>query len=141
MRLTLLTLCCCGAALLATPDASAVTCYLVLDRNDNVVYQDIYPPVDLSDEGAAERKAMRARNEHMIAMETDRCAPLEFVPGGPGVAGARINLENVGDPIVGSTAKPPGNATAAPTTKRTTSPPASKAAPSNAPAKTTKSGS
>ena len=53
MRLTLWTLCCCGAALLATPDASAVTCYIVLDRNENVVYQDIYPPVDLSDEGAA----------------------------------------------------------------------------------------
>ena len=140
MRLTLLTLCCCGAALLATPDASAVTCYIILDRNDNVVYQDIYPPVDLSDEGAAERKAMRARNEHMIAMETDRCAPLEFVPGGAGT-GARINLENVGDPIQGSGAKPAGNATAAPTAKRTTSPPAPKSAPSNAPAKTTKSGS
>jgi len=140
MRLTLLTLCCCGAALLATPDASAVTCYIILDRNDNVVYQDIYPPVDLSDEGAAERKAMRARNEHMIAMETDRCAPLEFVPGGAG-SGARINLENMGDPILGSAAKPLGNANVAPTGKRSTSPPAPKPAPANAPAKATKSGS
>ena len=141
MRLTLLTLSLCGAALLATPDASAVTCYIILDRNDNVVYQDIYPPVDLSDEGAAERKAMRARNEHMIAMETDRCAPLEFVPGGAGTAGARINLENVGDPIVGSAGKPAGSATAAPATKRSASPAAPKSAPSNAPAKATKSGS
>jgi len=140
MRLTLLTLCCCGAALLATPDASAVTCYIILDRNDNVVYQDIYPPVDLSDEGAAERKAMRARNEHMIAMETDRCAPLEFVPGGAGT-GARINLENMGDPILGSAAKPLGNANAAPTTKRSTSPVAPKSTPSNTPPKATKSGS
>ena len=139
MRLTLLTLCCCGAALLATPDASAVTCYIILDRNDNVVYQDIYPPVDLSDEGAAERKAMRARNEHMIAMETDRCAPLEFVPGGAGTAGARINLENVGEPVQG--AKAAGNATAAPTTRRSPSTPAPKSAPANAPAKTTKSAS
>jgi len=140
MRLTLLTLCCCGAALLATPDASAVTCYIILDRNDNVVYQDIYPPVDLSDEGAAERKAMRARNEHMIAMETDRCAPLEFVPGGAG-SGARINLENMGEPILGSAAKPLGNANVAPAGKRSTSPPAPKSAPSNAPAKATKGAS
>jgi hypothetical protein len=34
-----------AGALLAAP-ASAVTCYQLLDRKDNVVYRDIYPPVD-----------------------------------------------------------------------------------------------
>jgi len=139
MRLPLLALCCCGAALLASPDAAAVTCYIILDRNDNVVYQDIYPPVDLSDAGDAERKAMRARNEHMIAMESDRCAPLEFVPGGAG-PGARINLENIGDPVLGSQAKPSSDARP-PAKRGSAAPPAAKPAPSNAPAKPAKSGS
>jgi hypothetical protein len=62
--------------LLATPDASAVTCYIILDRNENVVYQDIYPPVDLSDEGAAERKAMRRAQRAHDRHGNGRCAPL-----------------------------------------------------------------
>ena len=78
MRPNFLALAVFSAAALATPVASAVTCYLLLDRNDNVVYQDIFPPFDLSPQGEAERKAMRARNEHMIAMETDRCPRLEL---------------------------------------------------------------
>jgi hypothetical protein len=97
MRPTLLALTLCTAAAIASPHASAVTCYLVLDRNDNVVYQDIFPPIDLSDQGEAERKAMRARNEHMVAMETDRCPRLELIAG-PGV-GLRINLEEMGDAL------------------------------------------
>ena len=35
-----------AGALLAAP-ASAVTCYQLLDRNDTIVYRDIYPPVEL----------------------------------------------------------------------------------------------
>jgi len=137
MRTTLLAAVCCGAIFLGSPHASAVTCYLVLDRNDNVVYQDIYPPVDLSDEGAAERKAMRARNEHMIAMETDRCAPLEFV-GGAGT-GPRINLENMGDPILGA-AKPATGAPASPKRSGASTPPP-KPAQSGGPPKVTKGAS
>jgi hypothetical protein len=92
LRSTLVAAVLATAAAMALP-AHALTCYLVLDRNDNVVYQDIFPPVDLSEAGAAERKAMRARNEHMIAMETDRCPRLEFVAGATG--GGRISFDNV----------------------------------------------
>ena len=47
MHRTILAFALAGAAgaFIAAP-ASAVTCYRLLDRNDNVVYQDIYPPVD-----------------------------------------------------------------------------------------------
>ena len=85
MHRTILAFALAGAAgaFIAAP-ASAVTCYRLLDRNDNVVYQDIYPPVDLSDGGAAEREVLRSRGEHLIAMEVDRCPMLQFLMGDAG---------------------------------------------------------
>ena len=132
MRPTFLALAVFGATTLAAPHASAMTCYLVLDRNDNVVYQDIFPPVDLSDAGDAERKAMRARNEHMIAMETDRCPRLELVAGVG--TGTRINLENMGEPIMKPPAAPAGGSSGASTTSskpKASKAPAKPAAPAN----------
>ena len=130
MRPLFLALTVFGAAAFA-PTASAMTCYLVLDRNDNVIYQDIFPPLDLSDAGDAERKAMRARNEHMIAMETDRCPRLELVAG---QGAGRINLEQMTEPSV---IKPPSDADSAPAISRSGSAPApAKAKPAaNPPAK------
>ena len=117
MRPLLLALTVCASAALA-PTASGMTCYLVLDRNDNVIYQDIFPPLDLSDAGDAERKAMRARNEHMIAMETDRCPRLELVAG---QGAGRINLEQMTEP---SLIKPSSDADSAPAISRSGSAPA-----------------
>jgi hypothetical protein len=130
MRPLLLALTVCAAAALA-PAASGMTCYLVLDRNDNVIYQDIFPPLDLSDAGDAERKAMRARNEHMIAMETDRCPRLELVAG---QGAGRINLEQMSEPM---TLKPSSDADNAPAITRSGGAPApAKAKPAaKAPAK------
>jgi len=74
-----------GAALLcASASVSAMNCYTVLDRNDNVVYRGTIPPVDLSERGAAEREAMRQRGQHMIAMDADRCPGVEFFTGSAG---------------------------------------------------------
>ena len=64
--------------------ASAVNCYTVLDRSDNVIYQGIIPPIDLSEQGQAERDAMRQRGQHLIAMETDRCLGIEYFTGTAG---------------------------------------------------------
>ena len=36
---------------LAAADARAVNCYVVFDRTENVIYRDVFPPVDLSDAG------------------------------------------------------------------------------------------
>jgi hypothetical protein len=119
MRPSLLALTTFAAAALAAPPAYAVTCYQVLDRNDNVVYQDIFPPLDLSEAGEAERRAMRARNEHMIAMESDRCPRLELIAG-PGV-GLSINLEEMGDAL-SSLNKPSGGTATAPAAKSGTNP-------------------
>ena len=99
MRRTILAFALAGAAgtFIAAP-ASAVTCYRLLDRNDNVVYQDIYPPVDLSDAGAAERKVLRSRGEHLIAMEADRCPMLQFLMGDAG--GQRLDFDQISEGTV-----------------------------------------
>jgi hypothetical protein len=90
------------AALAAPTAASALTCYMLLDRNDNVIYRDTYPPVDLSDQGAAEREAMRRRGEHLIAMESDRCPALEFVFGNAGSTNLNVDQIVGGMPAPGT---------------------------------------
>jgi hypothetical protein len=74
-----------AAAALAAPAAQA-TCYFVIDRNENTIYRSQQPPVDMSDRGAAERDAMRARGEYLMFTETDKCAPITFLTG-PGTPG------------------------------------------------------
>lgn len=66
--------------------ALAATCYFVYDRNDNMIYRDTQPPVDMSQRGAASRDAMRQRGEYLLFGESDRCAPLAFLTG-PGTPG------------------------------------------------------
>ncbi|MGE5090019.1 MAG: hypothetical protein ACM3QY_12895 [Candidatus Levyibacteriota bacterium] len=63
--------------LLSAAPASAVNCYMVVDRSDHVVYQNLQSPVDLSDKGAAAREAMRARGDQLIAMDTDSCPSID----------------------------------------------------------------
>lgn len=66
--------------------AHANNCYFVYDRNDNVIYRDPQPPVDMSDRGAASRDAMRKRGEYLMYYDTEQCAPLAFLTG-PGTPG------------------------------------------------------
>jgi hypothetical protein len=79
MRQASLPLAACGAALtLFALGAQAVTCDIVLDRNNTVVYQDVTPPVDLSDRGAAAREKMRQRGELLMIIDTDQCPRLVY---------------------------------------------------------------
>ena len=134
MHRILLVLTVCTAAL-ASP-AGAVTCYLLLDRNDNVVYRDVYPPVDLSEKGDAERKVLRARQEHMVSMEVERCPRLEFIAGaGPG---SRIDFDNIGDLPAGVTVTPGTDKAPPPAPRRkpaTASKPPTASAAAKAPSK------
>ena len=106
MHRTILAFALAGAAgtFIAAP-ASGVTCYRLLDRNDNLVYQDTYPPVDLSDDGVAERKVLRSRGEHLIAMEVDRCPMLQFLMGDAG--GQRLDFDQISEGTVPRDAKAP----------------------------------
>jgi hypothetical protein len=67
--------------------AAARTCYTLLDRNDNVVYRDRFPPVDLRDQGKAARAQLRARGEYLLISEDEQCQQVTFVSG-PGGATA-----------------------------------------------------
>ncbi|MGH8713675.1 MAG: hypothetical protein ACREYB_06690 [Casimicrobiaceae bacterium] len=59
---------------IAGAPAEALTCNIVFDRNDQVIYRDTASPVDLSDRGARARAAMRQRGEYLMVIDTDRCA-------------------------------------------------------------------
>lgn len=78
------------AALLA-PSAYAVTCYVVMDRNDNVIYRDVVPPVDLSDAGRAAREAMRTRGEFLLFHEAEICPRVEFFTGPAGTVSLTLD--------------------------------------------------
>ena len=94
LRIALLPLAVVGA--LAGGPAAAYTCYTLYDRNDNVIYRDTLPPVDMSDEGAGARAAMRARGEYLMFFEQDTGPPVVFRMGDAG----NVNL-NVDRSVAG----------------------------------------
>jgi len=94
--------------------AAAMTCYFIIDRNDNVIYRDTLPPVDLSDQGAAERERLRRRGDHMIAMESDRCPSIEFFTGNAGSAALNVDQVVDGMPVRKSGGSDTGGGSAAP---------------------------
>src|SRR2546421_12352423 len=87
--------------------AEAATCYLLFDRYDNVVYRNTVSPIDLSDQGAAARAALRQRGEYLLVMDSDRCAPVTFVFGAAG-----SQAVSLGETLCGCPAEkpPPGPA-------------------------------
>src|SRR5437764_2815719 len=103
-----------GAGLMCSAGpASAMNCYTVLDRNDNVVYRGTVPPVDLSDRGAPEREAMRQRGQHMIAMDSDRCPGVEFFTGSAGSSTLSVD-QIVGGIVPMRGQSPAGNSPSSP---------------------------
>ena len=61
----------------AAAPAAAVRCYAIVDGSNEVIYQNTTPPIDLSDEGAAARDAMRARHQQLITMNSEQCPPID----------------------------------------------------------------
>ncbi|HEY1438112.1 MAG TPA: hypothetical protein VGG82_11495 [Casimicrobiaceae bacterium] len=78
------------AALSCSAAASALTCHIVLDRADTVVYRDTVPPVDLSERGRAARAAMRQRGEFLLMIEADQCSRFVATTGAAGAGGATV---------------------------------------------------
>ena len=80
------------AATAAVPGvANAIVCYTLLDKGDNVLYQDSAPPVDMSDSGGALRRGMRQRNEYLMIYEVDTCPPVAPVAGSTGYRAATVD--------------------------------------------------
>ena len=92
------------AAFSCSATAYALTCHIVLDRTDTVVYRDIVPPVDLSERGRAARAAMRQRGEFLLMMESDQCTRFVATTGAAGAGGATV------DEIVAGLRSYPGSA-------------------------------
>lgn len=69
--LALATLACAAAP------AAAFNCYAIVDRTNEVIYQDTTPPIDLSDEGDAARNALRAKGQQLVTMNTERCPRID----------------------------------------------------------------
>jgi hypothetical protein len=93
--------------------ADAATCYMLFDRYDNVVYRNTVSPIDLSEQGAAARAAIRQRGEYLMVMESDRCSPVTFVFG---VAGSKTL--SIDDVVGGFPAESPPPSQASPKTQR-----------------------
>ena len=65
--------------------AAGFNCYQIVDKTNEVIYQDVTSPIDLSNDGAMERDALRARGQQLVALDTDRCPAIDRgrVAGGP----------------------------------------------------------
>ncbi|HWZ71122.1 MAG TPA: hypothetical protein VN326_06535 [Casimicrobiaceae bacterium] len=79
------------AAFGCSATASALTCHIVFDRTDTIIYRDMVPPVDLSERGRAARAAMRQRGEFLLMMEADQCPRFVATTGAAGAGGAAVD--------------------------------------------------
>jgi len=100
MRLLPIVLVACTAAVsLLSPAAGAFTCYMLYDRNDNLVYRDTISPVDMSDQGASARESMRDRGDYLVVADADRCPPVTFVFGAAGSSSLSVDSIVGGMPV------------------------------------------
>jgi hypothetical protein len=80
-----------AAAFSLSATAHALTCHIVFDRSDVIIYRDVVPPVDMSERGRAARAAMRQRGEYLLLMESDQCSSFVATSTAAGAAGASVD--------------------------------------------------
>ena len=97
----------CASCVVAATPAHALICYVVYNRSENIVYQDTYPPVDMSAAGAAQRDAMRARGEHLTFGDVRQCPTVVFLFGQGGSADLRVDEVVAGMPVRSLAGAPP----------------------------------
>ena len=78
-------------ALCAAGLAMAAPCYIILDRNDAVIYRDTASPIDLSTDNSPERKALRQRGQHLLIAEFDRCDAVGYISPTTGSTQASVD--------------------------------------------------
>ena len=97
----------CASCVVAATPAHALICYVVYNRSENIVYQDTYPPVDMSTAGTAQRDAMRARGEHLTFGDVRQCPTVVFQFGQGGTADLRVDEVVAGMPVRSLSGAPP----------------------------------
>jgi len=110
-----------AAMALLSPLDAAFTCYMLYDRNDNLVYRDTISPVDMSEQGTAARESMRDRGDYLVIADADRCPQVSFVFGAAGSSTLSV------DSMVGGMPVGPGSSGFA--SSRPAARPAARAAP------------
>ena len=110
-----------GSATVAAP------CYVVLDRNDAVIYRDYKPPFDLSDPSSRERDMMRRQGQHLLVADfVEDCNPVGFISPTTGANTASVEeIVNEVRPAIASSLGKTGSTAAFP--KPGSTPPASTA--------------
>jgi hypothetical protein len=83
----------CASCIVAASPAHALMCYVIYDRNANIIYQDTYPPLDMSNAGYAQREALRARGEHLTFGDVKACPRVVFLTGSGGTG--NLNVDDV----------------------------------------------
>ena len=78
-------------ALCAASLAVAAPCYVILDRNDVVVYRDTAPPFDLSTAGASDQAMLRKRGQHLLIAEFDQCNAVGYISPTTGATTATVD--------------------------------------------------
>lgn len=78
------------AYVIAASPAHALICYVIYDRNESVIYQSTYPPLDMSSAGYAQREALRARGEHLTFGDIAQCPTVVFLTGAGGNSELRV---------------------------------------------------
>ena len=89
----------CASCIVAASPAHALICYVIYDRNANVIYQDTYPPVDMSNAGYAQREALRARGEHLTFGDISACPRVVFLTGSGGTRDLSVDEVVAGLPV------------------------------------------
>lgn len=123
----------CAIGIGAAGTATASTCYVVLDRDEAVIYRDVVPPFDLSDGKSPERTALRKRGEHLLIADFDKCEPAGFIS--PTTGGTTASVEDIVTQLKPAIAPSVGSrqgtaaATPAPAKAAPAAPPAARAAP------------
>jgi hypothetical protein len=104
----ILTLAVAAVLMSAGSAAVAAPCYVVLDRNDAVIYRDYKPPFDLSDPNSREREMMRRQRQHLLVADfVEDCHPVGFISPTTGATTASVEeiVNEVRPAIASSLAK------------------------------------
>jgi len=70
-----------ATCLVGAGPAQGVICYVIYDRSEAVIYQNTYPPMDMSNAGYDQREALRARGEHLTFGDVPKCPTVVFLTG------------------------------------------------------------
>ncbi len=81
------------AAIVAAGGAAAAPCYMVIDRNDIVIFRDVVPPFDLSSLKSADLAALRKRGEHLIIAEFEDCRAVGYIS--PTTGGSTATVDEI----------------------------------------------